>query len=182
MFLSLDFEGATGFIGAPELIREDSIIPARFPECMDSTYRVGYDWLYRYEREIAGFLEPWLKPYRYDLIGEKGILCEALSNAFCHGHSKDPQRPIMLKVYLGKHGLLVQVADSGAGFDVRHVVQRYFQNKHYFNTAGNGIHLMATSKKFGIFYNPRGTAFHLLYPFHCRVESLPVLKSTTSVN
>ncbi len=173
MFLSMDFDSASEFISDPELIRDDIITPAQIPECMDSTYRAGYDWLYRYEREIAGFLERWLKPYRYDLIGEKGILCEALSNAFCHGHDKDPQCSIALKVYLGEHGLLVQVVDSGPGFDVGHVLQRYFQNKHYYNTAGNGIHLMATSKQFGIFYNSQGTAFHLLYAFHCRVDALP---------
>ena len=177
----MNFDSAMDFIHAAELVRDDTIVPAQVPECVNSTYRRGYDWLYRYERDIAGFLEPWLKPYRYDLIGEKGILCEALSNAFSHGHQKDPKQPILVHVYLGEHGLLVRIADSGAGFDVKNVMQRYFQKKHYYNTAGNGFHLMATSTKFGIFYNARGTVFHLLYAFHCRVQSLPQMESAAAV-
>lgn len=177
----MDFSSASDFLESPEIIRDDIITPSQFPECMDSTYRRGYDWLYRYEREIAAFLARWLKPYRYELIGEKGLLCEALSNAFSHGHGKDPQCPIALKVYLGEHGLLVQIVDSGPGFDVRHVLERYFRKKHYYNTAGNGIHLMATSRQFGIFYNPQGTAFHLLYAFHRRLDALPLLQPPAEV-
>lgn len=170
--MSLDLKTALAAIQTPELIREDAIIPDAFPECMDSTYRAGYDWLYQYERDIAAFLAPWLKPYRYDLIGEKGILCEALSNAFCHGHAKDPRKVMALKVYLGKRGLLVQVKDSGKGFNVQRVIQSYHQKKMYYHTAGNGIHLMAASKVFGIFYDACGWAFHLLYIFDHNFEGL----------
>ncbi len=165
MWLSVDLKGALDFIQSPELIRDDIIIPENFPACVDSTYRSGYDWLYRYERDIAAFLEPWLKPYRYDLIGEKGILCEALSNAFSHGHAKDPTRAIFLKVYLGSRGLLVRVSDTGDGFNVQQVLQGYLQKKVYYHTAGNGIRLMAGSKCFGVFYDGCGRAFHLLYDF-----------------
>ncbi len=165
MLLSIDFEKAVAFIQSPELIRRDTIIPEDFPECPHSTYRAGYDWLYRYERDIAGFLEPWLKPYRYDLIGEKGLLCEALSNAFAHGHGKDPKKTITLEVFLGKQGVLVRINDSGKGFDVKRVFKSYLQKKIYYHTAGNGMHLMATSNLFGIFYSAMGSTFNLLYAF-----------------
>jgi len=172
MLLSAGFGEVLVFIQSPELIREDTIIPDEFPECPDSTYRVGYDWLYRYERDIASFLAPWLNSHRYELIGEKGIICEALSNAFSHGHDKDPLKPIFFKVFLGARGLLVRVTDSGKGFDSRHVIQSYLQKKMYYHTAGNGIHLMATSRHFGIFYDPTGSAFHLLYAFDYNFEGL----------
>lgn len=165
MLLSVNLEKVLVYIQSPKLIRDDTIVPDEFPECVDSTYRRGYDWLYRYERDIASFLEPWLKPYRYELIGEKGILCEALSNAFCHGHGKDPKRTIVLKVFLGERGLVVRVCDSGKGFNVRQVFQSYRNKKMYYHTAGNGIHLMASSKHFGIFYDAAGSAFHMLYSF-----------------
>ena len=172
MWLSVDLKGALDFVQSPKLIRDDIIIPKDFPECANSTYRPGYDWLYRYERDIAAFLEPWLKPYRYDLIGEKGILCEALSNAFSHGHGKDPKRAIVLKVYLGSRGLLVRVSDTGDGFNVPRVFQGYLQKEVYYHTAGNGIRLMATSNCFGVFYDRSGTAFHLLYDFDHRFAGL----------
>lgn len=165
MLLSINFQEALAFIQSPRLIRRDAVVPADFPECVDSTYRAGYDWLYQYERDIAGFLAPWLKPRRYDLIGEKGILCEALSNAFSHGHGKDPHKTIILEIYLGERGLLIRIEDSGKGFNVDNVHQSYLKKKIYYHTAGNGIHLMATSRCFGIFYSAVGATFHLLYAF-----------------
>ena len=165
MLLSIKFQEALSFIQSASRVRRDTVVPAKFPACVDSTYRSGYDWLYQYERDIAGFLAPWLKPYRYELIGEKGILCEALSNAFSHGHGKDPNKTINVEVFVGQRGLLVRMEDSGKGFNVDHVYQSYLKKKIYYHTAGNGIHLMASSSRFGIFYSAVGATFHLLYAF-----------------
>ncbi len=68
----------------------------------------GYGWLFWYERKLARFLEPWLKEFRQEIIGEKGIICEALSNAYCHGHRKDPAKVIKVNVLMGEHGLIIQ--------------------------------------------------------------------------
>ena len=174
MLLTINLQHALVIIESPELIRDETVVPAEFPPHPDCPYRRGYDWLYRYERQIVRFLAPWLSPYRYELIGEKGILCEALSNAFCHGHQKDPQRPIDLKVFRGRKGLLIQIKDDGEGFYVKEVQDRYLRKKRYYNTAGNGFHLMASSAHFGIFYDRSGTAFHLLYLFDGNLEALPV--------
>ena len=172
MLLSIEFQEALSFIQSARLVRRDAVVPAKFPECADSTYRAGYDWLFHYERDIAGFLAPWLKPYRYELIGEKGLLCEALSNAFSHGHGKDPQKMITVDVFVGEFGLLVRMEDSGKGFNVQNVYQSYLKNKIYYHTAGNGIHLMASSHRFGIFYCAVGATFHLLYAFDHDLERL----------
>jgi hypothetical protein len=172
MLLSINFQKALAYIQSPKLIRRDTVVPADFQECVNSTYRAGYDWLYQYERDIAGFLSPWLKPYRYDLIGEKGILCEALSNAFSHGHGKDPRKTIIVEVFLGERGLLVRMEDAGKGFNVDKIYQSYLKKKIYYHTAGNGIHLMASSRRFGIFYSPVGATFHLLYLFDENIEHL----------
>lgn len=173
MLLTIDLPRAEALIEVPRVVREDRIVPVDFPEFPDSPYRVGYDWLFIYERRIARFLEKWLRPYRYELIGQKGILCEALSNAFSHGHSKDPHLPIFVKVVLGKQGLIVRIKDSGRGFNVGEVYQRYCKNEKYFYTAGNGLRLMSQSNHFGIFYNCAGTDFHLLYFFNRSMQHLP---------
>lgn len=180
MWLSIDLKGALDYIQSPRLIRNDTIVPEKFAQCADSPYRSGYDWLYRYERSIAAYLEPWLKPHRYALIGEKGILCEALANAFRHGHGKNPRKAIVLRVYLGARGLLVRVCDTGKGFDVREVIQGYLNKKVYYHTAGNGIRRMASSKQFGIFYNRSGSAVHLLYDFEQRFAGLAVWDQDTA--
>ena len=172
MLISITLDEALKTVERPELVKKDVVIPGRFSSASHSPYRPGYDWLFVYERKLARFLEPWLKQFRYELIGEKGILCEALSNAYYHGHAKDPMLPIEVRVYVGARGLIVRIEDSGNGFSVKSIYEKYEKGKAYFYTAGNGMRSMITSKNFGVFYDKKGSAFHLLYLFN---EDLSVL-------
>ena len=173
MLLSITPEDALQLIASPRQILKDRIVPAEFSHSPDSPYRPDYDWLFIYERRIAAFLEKWLKPYRYELIGENGILCEALSNAFFHGHAKDPHKPIIVRVILGERGLIVQIKDTGPGFDVQTVYHCYRAQKKYYCKAGNGIRLMARSSSFGILHDTTGTIFVLMHLFDDALASLP---------
>ncbi|MBI5896001.1 MAG: ATP-binding protein [Desulfobacterales bacterium] len=173
MLLVIDPAQALRLIDAPRLAREDGVVPMAFPEHADSPYQPEYGWLFLYERQIAAFLEAWLRPFRYELIGGKGILCEALSNAFCHGHNKDPRKPITVRVWLGNRGLIVQIQDCGPGFDVQSVYQRFLHHRDYFSTAGNGLRLMDRSQRFGVFHDATGRRFHLLYFFSDSLDQLP---------
>ncbi len=166
MLLDITPAEALQLVDSPRQMLKDRVVPAEIPHCPDSPYQSGYNWLFSYERRIAAFLEQWLKPYRYELIGEKGILCEALSNAFCHGHDKDPCKPIIVRVLVGGRGLIVQIKDCGPGFDVRAVYQSYYTRKIYYSTAGNGLRLMAGSSSFGVFHDSTGTISHILYFFN----------------
>jgi anti-sigma regulatory factor (Ser/Thr protein kinase) len=103
--------------------------------------------------------------YRYELIGSKGLLCEALSNAFAHGNRKDPHLPIGVTIHQGTRGVVVRIKDSGKGFDIDGVLEEYSQGKSYYHTAGNGLRLMISSTVFHVFYTEGGTAFHLLHTF-----------------
>lgn len=175
MLLEISIDEAFRKIKKPKLILEDVVIPRECLSVSNSPYRPGYDWLFKYERKIARFLESWLKKYRHELIGEKGILCEALSNAYYHGHNKDPLLPIEVKVYLGELGLIVQIKDSGTGFDVENIRNNFEKGKNYFHLAGNGLRLSICSKRFGVFYNIKGNVFHLVYLFD---ENIAVLANT----
>ena len=155
------------------MIYQEDVVPRNFPESPNSPYRPEYDWLFQYERQLAAFLEKWLRAHRYALIGEKGILCEALSNAFSHGHRKDPFKTIQVRIWLGKAGLLVEIRDSGKGFDVGETYDRYRRRKPYYALAGNGMRLMARSEHFGIFHHAGGTAFCMLYLFKSALKDLP---------
>jgi anti-sigma regulatory factor (Ser/Thr protein kinase) len=172
MLLSITPEQALNLIASPKQILKDRVVPAEFPHNPDSPYKPGYDWLFSYERRIAAFLEKWLKPFRYELIGENGLLCEALSNAFFHGHAKDPEKPIIVRVILGEQGLIVQVKDTGRGFDVRKVYNQFRNQKKYYSKAGNGIRLMAQSSSFGVLHDPSGTNFILVHLFYNTMEKL----------
>ncbi len=165
MLLDLTLKEALEIIGNGQQIQHEKVIPKEFRPDPNSTYRPGYHWLYRYERDLLRQLEPWLKPYRYELIGEKGILAEALSNAFYHGHRKNPKLPIEVRLYKGTKGIMIRIHDCGTGFNVKKIHNHYLKGKNYFHTAGNGFRLMADSQRFGIFYNSLGTTFHMIYLF-----------------
>lgn len=147
------------------ILFSEVLIPSACGKNPNSTYRTEYDWLFTYERILAGVLEPWTAHLRYELIGEKGILCEALSNAFCHGHKKDPLKPIQLSIYLGDRGLIVRIMDDGPGFDLKEVKERFTRGKSYFHLAGNGFRLMIQNPHFQIFFTDGGSAFNLMYLF-----------------
>ena len=166
MLLDITPAEALELIGSPRQVLKERVVPAEFPHCANSPYQPEYNWLFKYERRLAAFLETWLKPFRYELIGEKGILCEALSNAFYHGHGKDPYKPIVVRVLSGERGLIIQIKDHGPGFDVSTVYQRFYRRKKYFETAGNGLRLMARSSNFGVFHDRTGTISHLVHIFN----------------
>ena len=160
-------------IGSFRVLLDEAFIPVSSAPFPNSTYRPEYEWLFGYERKLAKIVSPWMDHLRYELIGEKGILGEALSNAFSHGHGKDPSLPITVCIYQGERGLLIRVADSGPGFDVKAVVEDYHRGRAYFHLAGNGIRRMISSHRFDIFYTARGAAFHLLYRFSPEEKKTP---------
>ncbi|MCP4692344.1 MAG: ATP-binding protein [Desulfobacterales bacterium] len=172
MWLNLSMARALEIIGSPDILYRETIIPAKCPPVSHSPYRPGYDWLFRYEREIARAMSPWTEKHRWELIGNQGVICEALSNAYYHGHGKDGSKPIEVVIYSGEKGLVVQIKDHGRGFHVKAIYEKYNKKKLYYNLAGNGIRLMIHSENFGVFYNHNGTAFHLLHLFNGKMDSL----------
>lgn len=164
MLIHIPLERGLDIIDQPRIILEEAMIPK---ECKNpnSPYKPEYEWLFMYERRLAGVIEPWTAHLRNKLIGEKGILCEALSNAFCHGHKKDPLVPIDVCVYLGKKGLIVRIKDTGPGFNLSQVKEQFAKGKTYFHMAGNGLRQMIESPDFHIFFTDQGTGFNLMYLF-----------------
>lgn len=148
------------------VIFTETIIPSACSKNSNSIYKPEYEWLFTYERILAGILDPWMAHLRFELIGDKGILCEALSNAFCHGHKKDPTRPIELNVFLGEKGLIIRIKDTGSGFEIDKVMDQYVKGKAYFHMAGNGLKRMIDSSDFHIFFSDNGSGFNLMYLFN----------------
>ena len=165
MLLTLSPDQALVLIESPELIREDQVIPGHFRPFPGSPYGPGNDWIYRYEGKLARFLEPLLQSHQAELTGEKGLLYQVLSNAFCHAHHKDRLKPITVSVLLGEKGLIVRVSDFGKGFNVPRIYKHCIHKKRYFTPVGRGFRCMAVSPHFGVFYNQKGTQINLLYLF-----------------
>lgn len=165
MFVNLTYETSLALIGKAQLVFDEILVPKALPCTSHSPYHPEYDWLFLFERKLARFLDPWMKEHRPELIGSSGIVSEALSNAYCHGHKRDSSLPITVKVYQGEDGLMLQIKDTGNGFNIDAMVSKFLDNKNYFYNAGNGIKSMFNSKVFGLFYGDRGTSFHLVYIF-----------------
>lgn len=163
MLIHLSFEQGLARIENHGVIHAETLVPAKCPTNPNSPYRAEYEWLFGVERTLARILSPWLETHRHELIGNQGLLCEALSNAFAHGNRKDPHRPIGIVIHKGRKGVVVRIKDSGDGFDVDGVMEEYSRGKAYYHTAGNGLRLMISSTVFQVFYTDAGTAFHLLY-------------------
>lgn len=166
MFLdNLTFDTTLALIGEKKLVFDEIVVPETCPCASHSPYLPEYDWLFLLERKLARFLDPWMKKHRPELIGSGGMVSEALSNAYCHGHKRDPSLPITIKVYQGEHGIMLQIKDTGNGFNIDTIVSKFQDNKNYFYNAGNGIKSMFDSKVFGLFYGNYGASFHLVYMF-----------------
>ncbi|SEA75282.1 hypothetical protein SAMN05660420_03071 [Desulfuromusa kysingii] len=166
MFLSLTFAQALSTLGEePQLIFDETIVPKTAPCASHSCYLPEYDWLFLLERKLARFLDPWLKKHRKQLIGSSGLISEALSNAYCHGHKRQAKLPIGVNIYQGNQGILLRIYDTGKGFDYGEMLAKYLNKKNYFYNAGNGMKSMYETDIFGVFYDDNGSSFHLLYLF-----------------
>jgi hypothetical protein len=166
MLLNLTIDEANDIIESNDIIRQDRVIPGHFRPCAESPYPTGYDWLYRYEQTLAEFLRPRMKSPVPDLVGENSLIHEALVNAYCHAHHRDRLMPIIVTVLMGDNGFVIQVADRGKGFNLQKVYKHYRKKRRYLTAVGNGIRRMAETDRYGVFYNPNGTEFHLLYLFN----------------
>lgn len=163
MLLNLTIDEATDFIESAETIKQDQVIPGHFRPCTESTYPPGLDWLYRYEQAMLKFLGPRLTSHPDDLFGEQSLFHEALSNAFLHAHHRNRLKPITVSVLMGNKGFMIQVADRGRGFNLEKAYRHCRKKRRYLTAAGNGVRLMAESRRYGVFYNRKGTEFNLLY-------------------
>jgi serine/threonine-protein kinase RsbW len=68
-------------------------------------------------------------------------LAEALSNAAVHGHRLDPRRRVRVAVAVSRGCVVVEVSDSGGGFDARGVSDPT-EPERQLAPGGRGIFLM----------------------------------------
>jgi serine/threonine-protein kinase RsbW len=68
-------------------------------------------------------------------------LAEALSNAAVHGHGLDPRRRVGVEVAVSPGCVVVEVSDSGSGFDARQVSDPT-EPERQLAPSGRGVFLM----------------------------------------
>ncbi len=165
MLIRTTYEAALRFLGDAHLLWDETVVPHDIPLLSHHPYVSEYGWLFSLERRLARLVEPWLQSYRHDLIGSKGVLNEALSNAYCHAHKRDAGLSMQITIHRSSKGILIRIKDQGKGFDVESTIRRCQSGRDYYKIAGNGLRLMMESRSFQIFFDERGTACHLLHLF-----------------
>ncbi len=69
----------------------------------------------------------------------------ALENAFLRGNKADSKLEVVVRVYEGLAGKVVQIIDSGDGFDYHDVVRRVYAEEDYAQGRGKGLRTISWS-------------------------------------
>jgi hypothetical protein len=147
---------------------QDEVVPRDVPPHPHATYSPRYAWMFAYEKDlkrrlvsaIGGPLGPW-EPR---LFGADGALSEGLSNAFLHGHRRQPDLPILVRCWVGGEGFLIAVSDQGPGFAVEAALRRLRSGAGYFHVAGNGLRSLAAAPGIRASWVDGGRTLVLLVP------------------
>lgn len=148
---------------------EEEVTPQLVELLPNNQYTTDYAWMYSFEKKlkyrIQGLLRRKLVPRQERILfGAGGVVSEAISNAFVHGHKKDRYMPIRVWATVSKKGLGFSIVDKGTGFDIAEVQQTYSNGRQFFNIAGNGFSLFHQSSDFTVCYQMYGKELCILYP------------------
>lgn len=163
MLIETEIDQVLSRLGDPRQPICDEVVPALQPELPTNCYRAEYAWQHSYERSLLRRARDWIGAQRHELIGTKGLLSEALSNAYVHGNQRDPSRPITVELTVGQKGYVLRVAQSGTGFDYKGIVAKYRRREHYYFIGGNGLRKLDDNRAFYAFYGDGGCSIHLWY-------------------
>lgn len=138
----------------------DEIVPGNVPPISDHRYTPSYAWMYSYEKRLKYRMEEVLGRsigrLEAALFGADGALSEVLSNAFVHGHRRDPSRAITVFIVVGERGVVAQVRDQGPGFEIQRVVGSAEDGGTYFQFAGNGLRTLLQREEVTAYFSENG--------------------------
>ncbi len=121
----------------------DEVVPAKVDIFPNYGYSARYAWMFAYEKRLKYRIEDSLgkpiKSIERTLFGSDGVVSEVLSNAFVHGHRRNPDVAIRVSCSVSRGALLFTVEDQGAGFDSDAMTAKFNRGANYFHQAGNGM-------------------------------------------
>jgi hypothetical protein len=120
VLVNKNLEGMLKEIDFQAISRDDTIIPMTFQGCpKQEEIPELSDVLCDFVRQIYHGDEE-LASYVTERTGKQWgarLIAVAIENAVLWGNHNNPHLPVTIKAYEGRHGLIVQVQDSGKGFD-----------------------------------------------------------------
>jgi len=133
---SLPLEEALKYVRAPRTpVRDDTIVPAKQGVAQETLKGEIYQ-RESPEYHDALFVSLNISKSRHFLIWESISL--ALENAFLRGNKADPNQPVIVRVYEGLDGRVIQIIDSGEGFDYKGLIKQWKAGGKYAIGSGKG--------------------------------------------
>ena len=149
---------------------EIDVVPQQVELLDNNSYAPDYAWMYSFEKRLKYRIQDLLKfrlAYNQEkiLFGAGGVFSEGLSNAFVHGHRKNPNLPITVWSAVSRKGLGFAISDQGSGFDFNKIMSDFTKGGNFFHIAGNGFSTLSSSKSVEAGYLEEGTSLCLIYLF-----------------
>jgi len=145
------------------------VVPGRVELLPNNRYSPRYAWMFSFEKRLKYRVENVLgKPLgnvERILFGVDGAFSEGLSNAFVHGHRRDPERPIRVRCCVGGGGLAFSISDTGDGFPVVEHLGSLRRGSARYHFAGNGLRVLMDSTTVQASYSNAGKTLNLLVLF-----------------
>ena len=144
------FDSLRGKIGRLLAQWRHDLVPADVELLPNCPYAPRYAWMFAFEKRLKYSIEGVLsRPFGPELerllFGPDGVVSEGLSNAFAHGHRRNPHLAITVDCAVGTAGAAFSIQDQGAGFDVESTLQAALGGRPYAAIAGNGIRSLLES-------------------------------------
>ena len=147
----------------------DVVVPGEVDLLPNNRYSPRYAWMFSYEKRLKYRIEELLgRPLgelERHMFGSDGAFSEGLSNAFVHGHRRDPKRPLEIRCAVGRRGLAFSIRDQGPGFDVARQLELVRRGAAHYHFAGNGMRVLAESTTILASYEDGGGRLNLMAPF-----------------
>ena len=147
----------------------EQVVPGEVELLPNNRYSPRYAWMFSYEKRLKYRIEALvgrpLGELEHHLFGSDGAFSEGLSNAFVHGHRRDPERPLEICCAVGRRGLAFSIRDRGPGFDVARQLELARRGAARYHFAGNGMRVLAESTTIRASYEEEGRRLNLLAPF-----------------
>lgn len=149
-----------------ELVREDVIVPSQLSGTGTSAYVLFLNHA-GYKRTVTGRIEEAersVDPQRqFPRPSLSRALSYALENAFERGHNDDPALALTVRYFIGEGGIVIQVKDSGQGFDYREVQRRYCAGFPRMQRAGEGFRSYNSTPDLTFSFEDGGSTINLVY-------------------
>jgi hypothetical protein len=174
MFEEFDYESARQALQPLMAEWEDRVVPGAVELILDHSYSPIYAWMFAYEKRLKHRLEEFLhlslRPWERVLFGSDGAFSEGLSNAFLHGHGRNSDLAITVRVAASPQGVLFSIRDQGPGVDCGPLLVRLKKGGVYYHRAGNGLRILAESPGLRASYSDGGRTLNLLLPLPSPAE------------